>query len=149
MVEALDVKGKRSVNKLIRPIIPLLLIVLALSGSLSTLIPRVYNPYGRSLQEAVFESMIWLKGSPCVSGVASSGLWSDYQYLPALTGITYPGDFVKPPEVVLQKSTQLKFNCVVVAVRSEYFGLFHVSSKFESEYQNQTLEGFMIHAIRA
>jgi hypothetical protein len=143
MLRGSEVNFSPPMKKFGRAIIPLMLVVLVLSGSLPTLIPRVYNPYGRSLQDAVFDSMMWLKGSPC-SGVASSGLWPDYQYLPALTGIPYAGDFVKPPQVVLQESTQMKFNCVVVAIKNPYFGAFQLASEFEREYQNEMLAVFLI-----
>jgi len=131
-------------KKLVRLVIPIMLVVLVLTGSFPTLVPYVYNPYGRTRQNAIFDSMIWLKGSPCASGVASSGLWPDYQYLPALTGIPYAGDFLKPPEIVLQKSNQLNFKCVVVATNSLYFPSFQATARLKQEYQNEMLAVFLI-----
>ena len=145
MLRRSEVNFSPPMKKLVRAIIPLMLVVLVLSGSLPTLIPRVYNPPGRSLQKAVFDSMTWLKGSQCGS-VASSGLWPDYQYLPALTGIRYAGDFVKPPEVVLEESKQMQFNCVVVAIKNPYFPAFQLASEYEREYQNEMLAVFLIRA---
>lgn len=125
--------------------LPLLLLILILSGSLPGLIPRMINPNLRVRQEAIFDSMQWLGGgqSNC-RVVASSGLWPDYLYVSVLTNIKYSGDFVKPPAVMLQKSIQLGFSCVAVADDSAYFSSFQTSRNFVVLYRNQLVWIFLI-----
>lgn len=132
-------------RKSMRMILPLTLLVLALSGSLPGLVPKIYNPYGRLRQEAIFESMMWIENSSC-SRVASSGLWPDYQYLPALTGITYATDFVRPPEVILQKSVDLGFSCIAVSTTSPYFQSFELDQHFQEKYRNNMVVIFLINS---
>ena len=125
-------------------LLPLLLLALILSGSLPGLIPRMINPYQRARQEAVFDSMEWLKQQGNCSSVASSGLWPDYLYLMALTPVKYAGDFVKPPDVVLQKSTELGFTCVAVATDSPYFESFQTSPSYLELYHNNMVWIFAV-----
>jgi len=125
-------------------LLPLLLLVLILSGSLPGLIPKMINPYQRTRQEAVFDSMEWLKEQGNCSSVASSGLWPDYLYLMALTPIKYTGDFVKPPDIVLQKSIELGFTCVAVANNSPYFESFLTNPSYLELYHNNLIWIFAI-----
>lgn len=117
-------------------LVPLLLLVLILSGSLPSLIPKIVNPYQRARQEAVFDSMEWLNQQGNCSAVASSGLWPDYLYLQALTSLNYKGDFVKPADVVLQKSIEIGFTCAAVATNSPYFESFLTSPSYLELYHN-------------
>jgi len=125
-------------------LLPLLLLALILSGSLPGLMPRMINPYQRARQEAIFDSMEWLKQQGNCSSVASSGLWPDYLYLMALTPIKYAGDYVKPPDVVLQKSTELGFTCVAVATYSPYFESFQTSPSYLELYHNNMVWIFAV-----
>jgi hypothetical protein len=125
-------------------LLPLLLLALILSGSLPGLIPKIVNPYQRARQEAVFDSMEWLKQQGNCSSVASSGLWPDYLYLMALTPVKYTGDFVKPPDVVLQKSTELGFTCVAVGNDAPYFESFLTSPSYRELYHNEMVWIFAI-----
>ncbi len=123
--------------------VPGLLLVLILSGSLPGLIPKIINPNQRARHEAVFDSMQWLKQSKC-SVVASSGLWPDYLYLNALTPLSYKGDFVKPPDVVLQKSAEIGFTCIAVSTESPYFDSFEASNSYAELYHNNMVWIFAI-----
>lgn len=103
------------------------------------------NPSLRLRQEAIYGSMQWLGGgqSNCTV-VASSGLWPDYLHISALTNIKYSGDFVNPPDVMLQKSMQLGFSCVVVTDDSAYFPSLQTNRIFVELYQNQLVWIFLI-----
>ena len=80
--------------------------------------------------------MEWLNQQSNCSAVASSGLWPDYLYLQALTPLNYKGDFVKPADVVLQKSTEIGFTCVAVATDGPYFESFLTSPSYLELYHN-------------
>ena len=101
------------------------------------------NPYQRARQEEIYGSMEWLKQSNCTA-VASSGLWPDYLYLQALTPVRYNGDFVKPADIVLQKSTELGFTCVAVANDGPYFESFLTSPSYRELYHNNMVWIFAI-----
>lgn len=145
-LEGSSVNFSSTMRQLTRTIVPLALIVLALSGSLPGLVPRIFNPLGRERQEAVFESMKWLQDRGCGSGVASVGLWPDYQYLPALTGIQYVGDlgFGKSPDAVVQRASHFGFRCLVAARESPYFRSFELDQRFRQNYRNNILAVFFI-----
>ena len=130
-------------SKLKSWLVPMLLLILILSGSLPSLIPKMVNPYERTRQEAIFDSMQWLKQSDCAA-VASSGLWPDYIYLQALTPLNYKGDFVKPADVVLQKSIEVGFTCAAVATDSPYFESFQASPSYRELYHNNMVWIFAI-----
>jgi hypothetical protein len=116
----------------------LILLLLIVSGVFPSIAAESFNPSGRSHQSAVYDSMIWVEhNSSCSTGVASAGLWPDYEYLPALTGVRYAGDFIRPADYVLQKSASLGFHCLVVARNSEYFQQFANDPSFRESYQNE------------
>jgi len=141
-----SVNFNSTMRQLTRTIIPLALIVLALSGSLPGLVPRIFNPLRRERQEAVFESMMWLQDNSCAKGVASVGLWPDYQYLPALTGVPYVGEFMSP-ERLLRKASELGFHCVAVSTGSPYSQSFELDPRFKEEYRNRMLAIFFITSL--
>jgi hypothetical protein len=123
----------------------LVLLLLIVSGVFPSLAVEAYNPDRRAYQSAIYESMVWLEHSDCaVSRVASVGLWPDYQYLPALTGIPYAGDFVKPPDYLLQKSTLLGFHCLAVNTSNQYSQSFADNSSFQKEHSNQIVVIYLI-----
>lgn len=122
--------------------VPLLLLILILSGSLPSLMPRIINPYQRSRQEAVFDSMQWLKQQGNCSAVASSGLWPDYLYLTPLTSIRYAGEIVKPSDIVMEGSTGV--SCVAVAADSPNFEAFQTSPSYLELYHNNLVWIFSI-----
>lgn len=123
----------------------LVLLLLILPGVFPNLAIEAYNPTRRAYQSAIYESMIWLEHSDCaVSRVASVGLWPDYQYLPTLTGIPYAGDFVKPPDDLLQKSTLLGFHCLAVNRSNQYSQSFADNSSFQKEHSNQIVVIYLI-----
>lgn len=117
-------------------LIPLLLLVLILSGSLPGLMPKIINPYQRSREEAVFDSMQWLSQYGNCPVVASSGLWPDYLYLQALTPLNYTTDFVQPADIVLGKSAAIGFTCVAVAANSPYFNTYQANPSYRELYHN-------------
>jgi hypothetical protein len=138
------VKGKISPT-----IVPLALCALIISGGFLTsgffgVISRAYDPSERARQQAIFDSMVWLKQNGCSSGVASVGLEMDYRYLPFLTGIQYVGDFDKPAGELQQNSQLLGFHCLAVAIASQNFQSFQLDSVFHEEYQNDVVALFTI-----
>jgi hypothetical protein len=149
----------RSFAKFTKFVIVLILVLLAVSGTFPNIAAASFNPSGRNFQSAIYESMIWLEQSGCTNGVASVGLWPDYEYLPALTGIPYAGDFIRPPGIVLQKSLSLDFHCLVVARNNQYFTEFENNPELVERYHNQlvvilaidqnslTIEGYQLHVM--
>jgi hypothetical protein len=149
----------RSFAKFTKFVIVLILVLLAVSGTFPNIAAASFNPSSRNYQSAIYDSMIWLERSSCASGVASVGLWPDYEYLPALTGIPYAGDFIRPPSIVLQKSLSLDFHCLVVARNNQYFTEFESNPELVERYHNQlvvilaidqnslTIEGYQLHVM--
>lgn len=127
-----------------RAVVVIVLLLLVVSGALLGPVMQGYNTAGRAREISVYHSMIWLEHGGCSSGVASAGLWPDYMYLPALTGISYMGDFVRPADYVLQKSTSLGFHCLAVAKDSQYFQQFENITAFHEKYQNELVTVFEI-----
>ena len=123
-------------------LVPILLLILIVTGSLPGLIPRMVNPNQRARQENIYSSMQWLKQSNCTA-VASSGLYPDYLYLQVLTPVPYKGDFAKPADV-LQKSTELGLACVAVANDAPYFESFLTSPSYRELYHNNIVWIFAI-----
>jgi hypothetical protein len=131
--------------KLMRTTEVVVLLLLIISGVFPSIVAESFNPTGRSYQSAVYDSMIWVEHNiSCRTGVASAGLWPDYEYLPALTGVPYMGDFLRPPDYVLQKSASLGFHCLVVARNSEYFQQFANDTSFRGSYQNELVIVFAV-----
>jgi hypothetical protein len=128
---------RRSFTEFTKVVIALILVLLTVSGTFPSIAVASFNPSGRNYQSAIYDSMIWLERSSCASGVASVGLWPDYEYLPALTGIPYAGDFIRPPSIVLQKSLSLGFHCLVVARNNQYFTDFENDPGLVERYHNQ------------
>jgi hypothetical protein len=123
----------------------MIFLLLVLSGAFPSIAAQSLNPAGRNYQTAVYDSMTWLQHSTsCVGGAASVGLWPDYEYLPALTGVPYFGDFSRPADYVLQKSDSLGFHCIVVSKTNQYFQQFNNNSAFDEKYQNQLTAIFII-----
>jgi hypothetical protein len=129
--------SRRMFTKFTRVVIVIILVLLAASGTFPSIAVASFNPSGRSFQSAIYDSMIWLEQSSCTSGVASVGLWPDYEYLPALTRIPYAGDFIRPPNIVLQKTLSLGFHCLVVARNNQYYTEFENEPGLVESYQNQ------------
>jgi hypothetical protein len=138
------VKGEW-MSRLTNLLVVMIFLLLVLSGAFPSIAVQSFNPAGRNYQTAVYDSMIWLQHSTsCVGGAASVGLWPDYEYLPALTGVPYFGDFSRPADYVLQKSVSLGFHCIVVSNNNQYFQQFNNNSTFEEKYQNQLTTIFII-----
>jgi hypothetical protein len=136
-------------KKVLPIIVPLALCALVLSGTFLTsgffgIVSRAYDPSERARQQAVFDSMVWLKQNSCSSGVASVGLEMDYRYLPALTGIQYVGDFDKPANELQQRSQIMGFHCLAVALANQNFQTFQVDNAFHEEYRNDVVALFTI-----
>ncbi|MGD0175557.1 MAG: hypothetical protein ABSC50_01885 [Candidatus Bathyarchaeia archaeon] len=125
-------------------LVPLLLLVLILSGSLPGLVPKMVNPYQRSRQEAIFNSMQWLSQHSNCQVIASGGLWPDYLYLSALTSLNYTGDFFKPADVILAKSTEIGFSCIAVSTDNPYFNTFQANPNYLALYHNEKVWIFAI-----
>ena len=128
-------------------IVPLALCVLVMSGGFVSsgffgVVSRAYDPSERVRQQAVFESMVWLKQNGCPSGVASVGLAIDYRYLPVLTGIQYVGDFDKPADELQQRSQILGFHCLAVAIGNRNYRSFLLANEFHEEYRNDIVALF-------
>jgi hypothetical protein len=128
---------RRSFTEFTKVVIAMILVLLTVSGTFPSIAVASFNPSSRNYQSAIYDSMIWLERSSCASGVASIGLWPDYEYLPALTGIPYAGDFIRPPSIVLQKSLSLGFHCLVVARNNQYFTDFENDPGLVERYHNQ------------
>ena len=123
---------------------PLVLIALVLSGGFITLLPRVYDPAGRTRQQAIFASMSWLKQNDHGYSVVSVGLWSDYRYLYTLTGISYMGDYNESAPSIIAQSMNNGFRYVAVAIQSSQFPTFQYSSSVQEKYQNSIVAIFFI-----
>lgn len=86
--------------------------------------------------------MQWLKQQGNCSTVASSGLWPDYLYLPALTPLKYTGEIFKPSDIAQGKYAAV--NCVAVATDSPYFEAFQTSPSYRYLYRNNLVWIFSI-----
>jgi hypothetical protein len=120
-------------GKLKECLIPLILLILILSGNLPGLMPKLISPYQRTRQEDVFASMEFLQKGNC-SIVASSGLWPDYLYLSAFTSLKYTGEIANFSEMASEKVTGV--NCVAVAADSPYLDSFLANSTYPELYHN-------------
>jgi hypothetical protein len=129
-------------SKFAKVAVALLFVLLTVSGAFPSIAVASFNPSGRNHQSAVYDSMLWLEQSNCSEGAASVGLWPDYQYLPALVGVKYIGDFVKPPDYILQKSAGVGFHCL--AVQSQYYQEFANNVFFQERYRNELVAIFDI-----
>ena len=127
-----------------RILLPLLLCILILSGSFVGLLPRVFDPASRTREEAVVDSMSWLKANDNGESVASVGLSADYRYLTTLTGITYVGDFNESANSTLGQARSANFAYVAVAVQSPQFPTFQSSNMVEQKYRNSIVAIFFI-----
>jgi hypothetical protein len=140
----LDSAGGTRLANLTRTVQAVILLLLIVSGAFPSIVSESFNPSGRNYQSAVYDSMIWVQHSSCNVGVASIGLWPDYEYLPALTGVPYMGDFIRTPEYLLQKSAILGFHCLVASRNNRYFHQFEVDTSFREEYRNELVTVFAI-----
>jgi hypothetical protein len=133
-----------SVRKLTKTVMAMVFLLLVVSGVFPSIAVASFNPSERNYQSAVYDSMLWLERSGCSKKVASVGLWPDYEYLPALTGVPYAGDFVRPPDIMLQKRISLGFNCIAVSRNSRYFAAFESNGALIIKYRNELVVIFAI-----
>jgi hypothetical protein len=131
-------------SKAIKSMAPLLLVALVISGSFIPLLPRVYDPASRNRQEAVFDSMSWLKQNDQRNAVASVGLSNDYRYLQTLTGISYVGDYNESASSMSTQSAIMGFRYVAVAIQSSQFSNFEKSNVVQEKYRNNVVAIFFI-----
>jgi hypothetical protein len=131
-------------SRRLRIFTPLLLIALVLSGSFIGLLPRVFDPSTRIRQEAVVDSMLWLRRNDNGRSVASVGLLTDYRYLTTLTGIIYVGDFNEDANSAIAQSKATGFRYVAVASQSPQFPTFESSSIVHEKYRNNIVTIFYI-----
>jgi hypothetical protein len=129
-----------------RVVVPLLICVLILSGGFVSLLPRVFDPSSRTREEAVVDSMSWLKQNDNGLGVASVGLFGDYRYLTTLTGITYAGDLNESANSTVAEARGGNFAYVAVALRSPQFPTFQSSNMVQEKYRNSVVTIFFIPA---
>jgi hypothetical protein len=142
---SLEAISSHSFSKLGKLVVVMLFLVLVVSSVFPDIAIQSFNPAGRDRQTSVYDSMMWLQhSSSCAGGAASVGLWPEYEYLPALTGVPYFGDFSRPIDYVLQESMTLGFDCVVVSKNNQHFQQFNNNSAFEEEYQNELTTIFTI-----
>jgi hypothetical protein len=141
----IEKSGKLNVGwmKVARVIVPLVLIVMIASGQFLHMVSRAYNPSDRAHEQAVFDSMEWLKGHNSLGSVASVGLPNDYRYLTDLTGVPYVGDFDKPAQSLLP-SSKGSFSYVAVATGSPQLHSFELDSTFHEEYRNNAVAIFHV-----
>jgi hypothetical protein len=131
-------------SRILRSLAPLLLLALVVSGSFIPLLPRIYDPASRDRQEAVFDSMSWLKQNGDGQSVASVELFLDYRYLTTLTGIAYAGDFNESANSMVAQAGGARFGYVAVAVQGTQFPTFESSSMVVEKYQNSVVAIFFI-----
>lgn len=142
--DAINGRMRSAIATRTRILLPLTLIALFVSGGFLGILSRAYDPSMRERQEAVFESMQWLKYNGVGGAVASVGLLSDYRYLPVLTGISYVGDFPRPAAEILALSAEKGFAYVAVAAQSSYFQSFEQAADFRAEYRNSVVVIYFI-----
>ncbi len=131
-------------QKVARPVAVLIFLLLIVSGTFPSIAAQAFNPSGRNSQYAIHDSMVWVQHSSCSTGVASLGLWPDYEYLPALTGVQYMGDYNRSPNYVLQESTILGFHCLVASRSNQFFSQYENNTAFQEKYQNELITVFAI-----
>jgi hypothetical protein len=139
-----SIRGLRPVIR--RMLLPILLGGLILSGSFVGLLPRVFDPSSRIREEAVVDSMLWLKQNGDGQSVASVQLPLDYRYLTTLTGIAYVGDFNDSANSLVTQAGGGRFGYVAVAVQGTQFPTFESSSMVVEKYQNNVVAIFFIPA---
>ena len=120
-----------------RMLLPILLCGLILSGSFVGLLPRVFDPSSRSREEAVVDSMSWLKQNGVGRSVASVELSLDYRYLTTLTGLAYVGDFNESANSMVVQTGGAKFGYVAIAVQGTQFPTFESSNMCCGEISKQ------------
>jgi hypothetical protein len=125
-------------------LVPILLCVLILSGSFVSLFPRVFDPSSRIREEAIVDSMSWLKQNDDGQSVASVGLSADYRYLTTLTGISYAGDLNESANSTVAEARGANFAYVAVAVQSPQFPTFQSSNMMDQKYRNSIVAIFFI-----
>jgi hypothetical protein len=130
-------------SKVARIIVPLVLIMMIGTGLFFPLVFKAYNPSDRAHEQAVFDSMEWLKGHNGTGSVASVGLGSDYRYLTGLTGVPYAGDFNKPAQSLLP-SSKGNLSYVAVSINSPHIHSYDLNSTFHEEYHNDVVAIFQI-----
>jgi hypothetical protein len=138
--------ARRSWSGVRRMLLPILLCGLILSGSFVGLLPRVFDPSNRIREEAVVDSMSWLKQNGDGQSVASVELSLDYRYLTTLTGIVYAGDFNESANSMVAQAGGVRFGYVVVAVQGTQFPTFESSSMVVEKYRNSVVAIFFIPA---
>ena len=131
-------------SRAMRMLVPIFICALILSGSFVSLLPRVFDPSSRTKEEAIFNSMSWLKQNDKGQGVASVGLSADYRYLTTLTGITYAGDFNESANSTVTQARGAEFAYVAVALQSPQLPTFQSSSIVEEKYRNSVVVIFFI-----
>ena len=127
-----------------RVLLPVLLCGLIISGSFVGLLPRVFDPSSRIREEAVVDSMSWLKQNGDGQSVASVELSLDYRYLTTLTGIAYVGDFNESANSMRAQAGSARFGYVAVAVQGTQFPTFESSSMVVQKYRNSVVAIFFI-----
>ena len=133
-------------SRTLRMLVPILLCVLILSGSFVSLLPRIFDPSNRVREEAVVDSMSWLKQNDNGRSVASVGLSADYRYLTTLTGIDYAGDFNESANSTVADARVANFTYVAVAVQSPQFPTFQSTNMVDQKYRNSIVAIFFIPA---
>lgn len=146
IIESLSAKASEKIpyRRLKRVPLPLFLILLTLSGGYVCLATKIYSPYERIRQKHVLDSMQWLERNSNETTIASVGLWSDYRYLPAITGIPYAGDFIEPSEPMLMLSREHGFRYVVVATGNSNLHSFEQDLAFKEKFRNEIVVIFLI-----
>ena len=144
LIESLrGLRGEMNWSRGFRLLMPVLLAAMILSGSFVGLLPRVFDPSNRVRQEAIVDSMSWLKQNDLNQSVASVGLWADYRYLEALTGIPYVGDF-ENVNLTLVGSRDKGFRFVAVAIQGPQLSAFESSVVVQEKYRNGIVAIFFI-----
>jgi hypothetical protein len=138
--------GRVHGSKARRILVPILICVLILSGGFVGLLPRVFDPASRTREEAIVDSMSWLKQNDNGQGVASVGLFPDYRYLTTLTSLPYAGDFNESANSTVATARSGNFAYVAVALQSPQFPTFQSSSMVEMKYRNSVVTIFFIPA---
>jgi hypothetical protein len=137
-------RARRNWSTARRMLLPILLFGLILSGSFVGLLPRAFDPSSRVKEEAVVNSMWWLKQNGDGRSVASVELPLDYRYLTTLTGIAYAGDFNESANSIVAEAGGGRFGYVAVAVQGTQFPTFESSSMVVEKYQNSVVAIFFI-----
>ena len=139
-------RARRNWSTARRMLLPILLFGLILSGSFVGLLPRAFDPSSRVKEEAVVNSMWWLKQNGDGRSVASVELPLDYRYLTTLTGIAYAGDFNESANSMVAQAGGGRFVYVAVAIQGTQFPTFELSSMVVEKYQNSVVAIFLIPA---